>query len=55
MFSNKLTVDDVDRGEGKVIVLRGNVLGTRGEERDVEGPEVLERWANREGCVKTDE
>ena len=47
VVTNKLAGTDADRGEVVVVGGGGDEGGTSSEEGDVEGPKVLEGWANR--------
>ena len=51
---DELAGTDADSGEVVVVGGGGNEGGASSEERDVEGPQVLERWANRESRVEAD-
>ena len=54
VVTDKLAGTDADRG--KVVVVGGerDKRGARSEEGDVEGPQVLEWWENRECRVEAD-
>ena len=47
VVTNKLAGTDADRGEVVVVGGGGDEGGASSEEGDVEGPQVLEGWANR--------
>ena len=55
VVADELTGTDADRGEVVVVGCGEDKRGACSEEGDVEGPEVLERWANREGRVEADQ
>ena len=52
---DELAGTDSDRGKVVVVGGGGDKRGARSEEGDVEGPQVLEWWANRESRVEADE
>ena len=55
VVTDKLAGTDADGGEVVVAGGRGDEGGASSEEGDVEGPQVLEGRANREGRAETDQ